>query len=58
MRNKKNIVMSNTKSIAMGDWTSMKFYYKFKNAPEANAIRGIFLSVFNDSNSKVFIYSF
>ena len=53
LRNKKNIVMSMMKSIAMGEWTSLKFFYKFKNAPEPNAVRGIFLSVFNESNSKV-----
>ena len=53
MKNKKKITMSMTKSNAMANWISVKFFQKFKNLEESNAVRGIFLCLYNDSNSKV-----
>jgi len=54
LKNKQWLPMELLKSGTINDWTSMKFIQKFKKLEAPTTIRGIFLGVYNTSNTKVF----
>ena len=53
MKNKQWLPMELLKSGTINDWTSMKFFQKFQKLEAPTTIRGIFLGVYNSSNTKV-----